>query len=180
MRTKIMKSAFVSLSALLLVSACASTPEPVAQPTPQPAPAHRPAPAPSTENLAPLPPVPGSVEEFDKVTGSRVYFAYNSAQLSHEARATLSRQASWLNRYPNTRILIDGNCDERGTREYNLALGARRASAARNYLVNLGVAPSRISTISYGKERPIDGGSNERAWSVNRNAHTGIVSGANS
>jgi len=92
----------------------------------------------------------------------------------------LSRQASWLNRYPNTRILIDGNADERGTREYNLALGARRASAARDYLVNLGVSPSRISTISYGKERPIDGRSNEEAWAKNRNAHTGIVSGATS
>lgn len=105
-------------------------------------------------------------------------FAYNSASLTFDARAILSRQAAWLNRNGNTRILIDGNCDERGTREYNLALGARRASAARNYLVNLGVAPSRISTISYGKERPIDGRSNESAWSRNRNAHTGIVSGA--
>ncbi len=174
-----MKSAFVSLTALMFVSACASSPAPEPTPTQTPAPT-RPAPTPGPDTMAPLPPVPGSIAEFSKTAGDRVYFAYNSAQLSHEARATLSRQASWLNRYANTRILVDGNCDERGTREYNLALGARRASAARDYLVNLGVSPSRISTISYGKERPIDGRSNERAWSINRNAHTGIVSGANS
>lgn len=176
-----MKSAFVSLSAVLLISACASTPpQQTAQTTPAaPAPT-RTAPAPQTNSgpLAPIPPAPGSIEEFNKITGSRVQFAYNASTLSHEARATLSRQASWLNRYASTRILIDGNCDERGTREYNLALGARRASAARDYLVNLGVSPSRISTISYGKERPIDGRSNAAGWAVNRNAHTGIVSGA--
>ena len=176
-----MKSAFVSLTALLFISACASTPAPAPAPAPQPAPAPAPRPAPTpTTTPAPLPPVPGSINEFNKTAGDRVYFAYNSSKLSHEARATLSKQAAWLNRYRNTRILIDGNCDERGTREYNLALGARRASAARDYLVSLGVSPSRISTISYGKERPIDGRSNERAWSINRNAHTGIVSGANS
>ncbi len=173
-----MKSAFVSLTALLFISACASTPpaEPAPQPAPEPGPTrHTPTPS---GHMTPLPPVPGSIAEFQKMAGDRVYFAYNAAQLSHEARAVLSKQAQWLNRYRNTRILIDGNCDERGTREYNLALGARRASAARDYLVSLGVSPSRISTISYGKERPIDGRSNERAWAKNRNAHTGIVSGA--
>ena len=177
-----MKSVFASIAAVLLVSACASTkppaPEPAPAPQPAPAPAPAPAPPPSSNALQPLPPAPGSVEEFVKTVGDRVYFDFDKSNLSHEARATLSRQAAWLNRYPNVRILIDGNCDERGTREYNLALGARRASAARDYLVSLGVAPERISTISYGKERPIDPRSNEEAWAKNRNAHTGIVSGA--
>ncbi len=174
-----MKSAFVSLTAVLFITACASTPPAEPAPTPAPAPT-QPTPPPSTGPIAPIPPVPGSVDEFNKTAGNRVFFDYNSAQLTHEARAVLSRQAAWLNHNGTTRILIDGNCDERGTREYNLALGARRASAARNYLVNLGISPSRISTISYGKERPIDGNSNEAAWSRNRNAHTGIVSGATS
>ena len=176
-----MKSVFAPVAALLLVSACASTKTPPPEPAPaqQPAPAPAPAPPPpSSSALQPLPPAPGSVEEFVKAVGDRVYFDYNEARLTHQTRAVLSKQAAWLNRYPNVRILIDGNCDERGTREYNLALGARRASAARDYLVSLGVAPGRISTISYGKERPIDPRSNEEAWAKNRNAHSGIVSGA--
>ena len=91
---------------------------------------------------------------------------------------TLSEQAAWLQSYSDVKVQIAGNCDERGTREYNLALGARRANAVKDYLVGLGVDPSRITTISYGKERPIDPRSNEEAWALNRNAHTVIVSGA--
>jgi peptidoglycan-associated lipoprotein len=83
-----------------------------------------------------------------------------------------------MRQYPNVRVLVAGNCDERGTREYNLALGARRAAAARDYLVSLGVDGGRVETVSYGKERPLDARANEEAWSVNRNAHTQIVSGA--
>ena len=92
--------------------------------------------------------------------------------------AILERQAAWLRRYPNVRLLVEGNCDERGTREYNLALGARRAAAARDYIVSLGISGDRMTTVSYGKERPMDPRSNEQAWSVNRNAHSTIVSGA--
>ena len=100
------------------------------------------------------------------------------AALTPEARAILERQAAWLRRYPNVRLLVEGNCDERGTREYNLALGARRAAAARDYIVSLGISGDRLTTVSYGKERPMDPRSNEQAWSVNRNAHSTIVSGA--
>lgn len=118
---------------------------------------------------------PGSVEEFVEVAGERVFFGYDSYQLSNQARRTLEAQAAWLQAYSDAVILIAGNCDERGTREYNLALGARRANAARDFLVSLGVDPARITTISYGKERPLDPRSNEQAWSLNRNAHTQIV-----
>ena len=90
----------------------------------------------------------------------------------------LEAQAAWLNRYRAVRVRIEGNCDERGTREYNFALGARRAQSVRDFLVSRGVDPSRIEVISYGKERPIDPGSGEDAWSHNRNGHTQITSGA--
>jgi peptidoglycan-associated lipoprotein len=119
---------------------------------------------------------PGSQEDLEQNVGHRVFFAFDEYTLTGEARATLQRQADWLKQYPQTRILIAGNCDERGTREYNLALGARRAEAARAYLVSLGVDGSRITTVSYGKERPIDPRSTEEAWSVNRNATTSISS----
>jgi peptidoglycan-associated lipoprotein len=123
-------------------------------------------------------PVPGSVQDFQASVGDRVFFDYDSFSLTGQARSVLERQAAWMQRYPNVRVLIAGNADERGTREYNFALGARRASAARDYLVSLGVAAGRIDTVSYGKERPMDPRSNEEAWSVNRNAHTQIVTGA--
>ena len=123
-------------------------------------------------------PVAGSVEDFRVSVGDRVFFAYDSFDLSPEARAILERQASWLNRYPNVQLMIAGNADERGTREYNLALGARRAAAAKNYLASLGVAAARMQTVSYGKERPLDPRTNEEGWAVNRNANTQIVSGA--
>ena len=87
-------------------------------------------------------------------------------------------QASWLNRYGAVEVRIEGNCDERGTREYNLALGDRRANSVGDFLVSHGVNPARINTISYGKERPIDPGESEEAWAHDRNAHTAIVSGA--
>ena len=123
-------------------------------------------------------PTPGSVEDFRVSVGDRVFFGYDRFDLTPEARSVLERQAAWLRQYPNVRMLVAGNCDERGTREYNLALGARRAAAARDYLVSLGVAAGRVETVSYGKERPLDPRANEEAWSVNRNAHTQIVSGA--
>jgi peptidoglycan-associated lipoprotein len=107
-----------------------------------------------------------------------VFFGYDRFDLTPEARSVLERQAAWLRQYPNVRVLIAGNCDERGTREYNLALGARRAAATRDFLQSLGVAANRMETVSYGKERPLDPRSNEEAWSVNRNANTQIVSGA--
>ena len=121
---------------------------------------------------------PGSEQDFVVNVGDRVYFDLDSYEVRSDALPRLEAQASWLNRYPSVRIRIEGNADERGTREYNLALGARRAESVRNILVERGIAPGRIDTISYGKERPIAEGANEDAWARNRNAHTAIVSGA--
>ena len=112
-------------------------------------------------------PVPGSNEDFYS-RGDRVFYDLDKFNLGPTARRVLQRQADWLKSYANVSITIEGHCDERGTREYNLALGERRASTAKNYLVSLGVGADRISTISYGKERPAALGSNETAWSQNR------------
>jgi len=121
---------------------------------------------------------PGSEQDFVVNVGDRVYFDLNMYQIRPEAFARLDAQAQWLQRYPQVTVRIEGNADERGTREYNLALAARRAESVRNYLVDRGIPAGRIDTISYGKERPIAEGSNEAAWARNRNAHTAIVSGA--
>jgi peptidoglycan-associated lipoprotein len=121
---------------------------------------------------------PGSEQDFVVNVGDRVYFDLDSYQIRPEAYPRLDAQAAWLQRYPNVTVRIEGNADERGTREYNLALGARRAESVRTYLVERGINAARIDTISYGKERPIAAGSNEEAWARNRNAHTAIVSGA--
>lgn len=164
-----MRNTVIALAAVAALSACASRPEPA--PTPdQPS-----APAPSQSSQGP---VAGSAEDFRVSVGDRVFFGYDRFDLAPEARQVLERQAVWLRRYPNVRVLIAGNCDERGTREYNLALGARRAAAARDYLASLGIEAGRMETVSYGKERPVDPRSQEEAWSVNRNAQTQIVSGA--
>ncbi|MFP4519457.1 MAG: peptidoglycan-associated lipoprotein Pal [Oceanicaulis sp.] len=125
-------------------------------------------------------PVAGSVEDFEVTAGDRVFYGFDQATLTSEARETLRRQAAWLSSYPSVRVLIAGNADERGTREYNLALGARRANAARDFLVSQGVDPSRIETVSYGKENPVCRESTERCWALNRNATTVIQSGATS
>lgn len=111
---------------------------------------------------------PGSEQDLVKNVGDRVFFAFDRSEISSEGRVTLQRQAEWLKKYPNVTVTVEGHCDERGTEEYNLALGERRATAARNALVALGIAPNRIKTISYGKERPIVLGSNEAAWAQNR------------
>lgn len=113
---------------------------------------------------------PGTQEDLVVNVGDRVFFGFDRSDLSAEARATLDRQAAWLNKYPSVMIAVEGHCDERGTREYNLALGERRANAAKNYLIASGVESSRITTVSYGKERPAVLGSNEAAWAQNRRA----------
>ena len=115
---------------------------------------------------------PGSMSAFVIEAGDRVFFDTDSHTLHDQAAATLSTQAEWLNRYPAVRVIVEGNADERGTREYNLALGARRANAVRDHLVSRGVSAARIETVSYGKERPIAEGSDDAAWSQNRNART--------
>ena len=98
----------------------------------------------------------------------RVFFAYDSYSLAASAQATLSKQAKWLKANPSIAIAIEGHADERGTREYNLALGDRRASSVKDYLMSQGISSNRISTISYGKERPVKSGSNDTAWAQNR------------
>lgn len=110
----------------------------------------------------------GTQAELVSKIGDRVFFAYDRYDLSSEAQAVLEAQAEWLKTYNGLEITIEGHADERGTREYNLALGERRANSVRNYLVALGVSPNRINTISYGKERPAVAGSNAKAWAQNR------------
>ncbi|MDD5587229.1 MAG: peptidoglycan-associated lipoprotein Pal [Alphaproteobacteria bacterium] len=113
---------------------------------------------------------PGTQEDLVVNVGDRVFFAFDKSDLTPEARATLDRQAAWLKKYANVKVTVEGHCDERGTREYNLALGERRAMAAKNYLVADGIGADRVKTVSYGKERPAVLGSNETAWAQNRRA----------
>lgn len=168
----------------LAAAMAACTPKPAVQPaTPD-------APPPATGPTYPTAPsgpvdggnvgaaVPGSEQDFVINVGDRIYFDLDSIEVSSEAAMRLNAQAQWLQRYPSVNVRIEGNADERGTREYNLALGARRAEAVRNYLISRGIPANRIDTISFGKERPIAEGSNEAAWAQNRNARTAIASGA--
>lgn len=115
---------------------------------------------------------PGSQADLVATVGDRVFFGFDKYNLTDEARATLKKQAAWLQKYPDVEVVVEGHADERGTREYNLALGERRANSVRDYLIALGVSPDRITTISYGKERPVALGSNEAAWAQNRRAVT--------
>ena len=120
---------------------------------------------------------PGTLEDFRVNVGERVYFDLDQYRLDADDQEILKRQAAWLQSYPDVSILVAGNCDERGTREYNLALGERRASVVADYLESLGVDPARIETVSYGKERPIAGGNDSQSWAQNRNGFTQLVSG---
>ncbi len=120
--------------------------------------------------------LPGSAADFKQsVQSDTVHFGLDQYDIDPEARAILDVQVAWLAKYPDVRVTLEGHCDERGTREYNLALGDRRANAAKNYLAERGVSPSRISTISYGKERPVALGSDEASWAQNRRAVTVVV-----
>jgi peptidoglycan-associated lipoprotein len=116
---------------------------------------------------------PGSRADMLAQAGTdTVHFATDSSDVDNEATAILTKQAAWLQKYPNVRVTVEGHCDERGTREYNLALGDRRANSAKNFLVNAGVSAARISVISYGKEHPVAEGSDEASWAQNRRAVT--------
>jgi peptidoglycan-associated lipoprotein len=116
---------------------------------------------------------PGSQEDFVRsIDSDRIFFDTDRFNIDAADQAILQSQAQWLSRYPSSRITIEGHCDERGTRDYNLALGERRANSAKNYLISLGIDASRIRTVSYGKERPVAAGSNEQAWAQNRRAVT--------
>ena len=115
---------------------------------------------------------PGSSQDFQVNVGDRVFFDYDSYEIRQDAQDTLKKQATWLQQYRQYTVTIEGHCDERGTREYNLALGERRANAVKNYLVALGVDANRVQTISYGKERPENPGHDEVAFSQNRRGVT--------
>jgi len=171
----------LAAAAAIALAACAS------HPPPPPA-----APIPPSRGEAPPPSgyeggqpgsvsreaIPGSEQDFVVNVGDRVYFDFDQASIRPDAGPVLASQADWLRHYPAVRVRIEGNCDERGTREYNFALGARRSDAVRDYLIAHGVAPGRITTISYGKEQPVDGGHDDAAWAKDRNARTAITEGA--
>jgi peptidoglycan-associated lipoprotein len=154
---------FAALAAVSLLAACANKPPETAATT-----------SGAGNQVATSGPVPGSEEDLVQNVGDRVFYAFNSSALSSDAQGTLGRQAAWLARYPQVNVQIAGNCDERGTEEYNLALGQRRANSARDFLVAQGVSSARMATISYGKDRPPALGHDEQAWAQNRNAITSV------
>jgi peptidoglycan-associated lipoprotein len=155
----------------LIVAGCAKKPKELPPPPPtQSAPGEQPAPptGPVGSTI-----VPGSKEDFLAQAGSdTVLFGTDKSDIDATAGDILTKQAAWLQKYPQLHVTVEGHCDERGTREYNLALGDRRANSAKNFLVEHGVDASRISVISYGKERPVAQGSDEDAWAQNRRAVT--------
>jgi peptidoglycan-associated lipoprotein len=171
--------------ASLALGACAPKKPPVARPLPPPPPPTTqeapppPPPAPVAERPVITPPpiaedpmTSRSVDELNRDSPMRVaYFGYDSAELSAEARAALDANAAILKKYPTWTVTVEGHCDERGTAEYNLALGERRAVAAQSYMVALGIPASRVKIVSYGKEFPFDPGHDDAAWAKNRRAH---------
>ncbi|HJW40099.1 MAG TPA: peptidoglycan-associated lipoprotein Pal [Rhizomicrobium sp.] len=161
-----------TLSAALMLAGC-STPKPAA--TEAPPMASAPTSSGPSSTI-----VPGSAEDLRVNVGDTVHFAFNEYNIEDNDKATLQRQATWLQKYPGIRVTVEGDCDERGTREYNLALGARRANAVKEYLVSLGVSTARVDTISYGKEHPVCSESTEDCWAQNRRGVTTITGGANS
>jgi peptidoglycan-associated lipoprotein len=163
-----MKLAAIAFAVVL--AGCETKPPP-AQPASMPAPVAA-TPAPSI--------VPGSAEDLRVNVGDTVHFDYDKYAIMDADKATLQRQAAWLGKYPSVRVAVEGHADERGTREYNLALGARRANAVKEYLVSLGVSAARVETVSYGKERPMCSESTESCWAQNRRGVTIIASGASS
>jgi peptidoglycan-associated lipoprotein len=121
---------------------------------------------------------PGSVNEFQTVVGDRIYFLVDQSTLTSEGEATLTRQAQWMQQYPSVTVQVEGHADERGTREYNISLSARRATATREFLIQQGVPGNRISSIAYGKERPAALCDEENCWSQNRRSVTVVTGGA--
>ncbi len=147
-----------ALSAVALLAAC-STPATTTSTTP----------AATSAGI-----VPGSQEDLVANVGDRVFYDFNQSALRADAKGTLDKQATWLAKYGSVNVQVAGNCDDRGTEEYNLALGNRRANSAASYLKAKGVAAARMTTISYGKDRPTAQGSDEQAWAQNRNAITSV------
>ncbi len=124
--------------------------------------------------------VPGSQQDLVVNVGDRVFFDFDKANLKPDARGTLEKQAAWLKRFPAVRVTVEGHADERGTREYNLALGERRASSAKDFLVALGINAGRLKVVSFGKERPVALGHDDSSWSQNRRSVSIVTGGAGS
>jgi peptidoglycan-associated lipoprotein len=180
-----LRSAVVLLLILGAV-ACGKKQPPIARPIPPPPPSSTPVTPPPEPPPPPAEPTPApapttvpedsiasrSLDEINKNSPLKpVFFALDGSEVDQAGQQALANNADLLKRYPSWQISIEGHCDERGTAEYNLALGERRAIAARNYLVSLGIAADRMKTVSYGKEFPFDPGHTEEAWSKNRRAH---------
>ncbi len=162
-----------AVAAALFLAACTDKPTSASNDVP-------PGPTTSTTSGVTSNVVPGSAEDLRVNVGDTVHFDYDAYAVTEEGHSVLQRQSAWLQKYPSVRVTIEGHCDERGTREYNLALGARRANAVKEYLVSLGVSAGRLETISYGKERPICTESDESCYAQNRRGVTTITSGASS
>ena len=158
------------LAAVLLLAACETTPEATKSTAGKGAAAAPPTGGATTEQGAAGAVAPGTEQDLVANVGDRVFFDFDKSDIRADARPKLDAMAGWLKKYPQVTAVIEGHCDERGTREYNLALGERRATAAKNYLVAAGIDAKRVQTISYGKERPQVLGSNEAAWAQNRRA----------
>ncbi len=161
---------FAAVSAALLLAACTTKPTNEGPPPGQM----------TTGGSQQSSVIPGSAEDFRVNVGDTVHFDFDKYDVRDEDRGTLQRQAAWLAKYPSVRVTVEGHCDERGTREYNIALGARRANAVKEYLVSIGVSSARIDTTSYGKERPICTESSEDCWAQNRRGVTTLAGGASS
>ncbi len=162
----------VTLASALALSACKKdAPEDLPPPPQQDVVTPTPTPGPLGG------PVPGTQAHFAQMMQGRdtIYFDTDKFDIDAEDQAALRQQAQYLQQYPNVRATVEGHADERGTREYNIALGERRANAAKNYLASLGVGADRVTTVSYGKERPVALGSNEQAWARNRRAVTIVL-----
>ena len=169
-KTRTTSAALLATAALIALAGCSKKPKPSDLPPPPPSSTTPPGPPSGGTGMANA---PGSRADFIATAGTdTVHFATDSSDVDSEAQGILTQQASWLRRYPNVRVTIEGHCDERGTREYNLALGDRRANSAKNFLVNAGIPATRLSVISYGKERPAAEGSDESAYAQNRRAVT--------
>ena len=176
----------LSLTALavatLAASACASNPPPEpAAPAPTetavitPPPITPPAPPTRVTPPTPTGPSAGSKADFAVKATDRVYFGYDQYNLDADATKSLTTQVAWLKQFPSTRVEVQGHADERGTRDYNIALGEHRAQAVKSYLMAQGIAETRIQTISFGKDKPLDMGHDEAAWARNRNAYTNVI-----
>ncbi len=160
----------LAASAIIALAACSKKPPAELPPAPGGTDAGSTMP---TGPATPAGPRKGSQEDFvASVASDRIFFGLDQYDVDAEDQATLQSQAAWLQQNPSVRVTIEGHADERGTRDYNIALGERRANAAKNYLASLGIDPGRITTVSYGKERPAALGSDEAAWAQNRRAVT--------